>query len=524
MANSIRLADLPADLVSSAPAPVSGTTPEAGKVFTATKFRIAQSLWRKGVLDWKLEPQQYIAYKRIKEASKEPNNRFVLNASRRWGKTFLLAVLAIEYALMRPNSVILYAASSQKAVKDMILPAFQEIFRDAPDDLKALFKTQTNQYVFSNGSRIKLSGLDGGRLQKLRGITAHMIIVDEAGFIDHLEMAVTAVLFPMTSTTGGQMILASNAPMTPGHEFVQIFTRDAQKSGHYMQQTIYDIPKFTQAQIEKFAEACGGFDSATFKREYLCQFVVDEKNAVVPEWGTYKHSSIRDDVKRPDFFHPLVSIDLGLVDFTAALFGYWHFPMATGVIEDELLLCGVNSEKLVELCTAKELSLWGAEPPKPIQRVADGQAYTLNDIVTVHKYPVGRVAKDNPEAQANAIRLDVQGKRLIIHPRCTNLIGQIEDATWNSSRTSFTRDARNGHFDLVAALQYFIRHVNRHSNPFPPYYQIDVRNSVLKESQYNNKNFDAIKKLWAPKNESKTRETVSLSDIFSRTPHTRRRR
>lgn len=465
----------------------------------AARKSVAAALWRRCVLEWKLEEHQLKAYKKIKSAAKTPNTRFVLNASRRWGKTFLMAIIAVEFALANPGAMILYAGSTQKAVKDFIVPTFNEIFRDAPDDLRGILKTQLNQFMFQNGSRIKLTGLDGGRLQKLRGITSHMVIIDEAGFIDDLATAVTSVLFPMTSTTGGQMILASNAPMKPGHDFVQIFSREAEASGHYLKQTIFDVKKFTREQIDRFAQSCGGYESAAFRREYMCIHTIDENNAVVPEWAKTKDDLVKDDVVRPEFFNSLVAIDLGLVDFTAVLFGYWHFTKACIVIEDELLLKGTNSEKLVKACKEKEISLWGEFPSKPTVRVADGQAFTVNDIVTVHKYAVGMVSKDNVEAQANVVRLDVQSRRLIIHPRCVNLIGQLEDATWNRTRTEFTRDAKNGHFDLVAALQYFVRHVNRHSNPFPPYYQLDIRNSVIKDSKLNNPSLKALQKLWAPK-------------------------
>ena len=514
------------EVISKSSIPSIAEVTEAEKLKNVTRNKVAQSLWRKHVLDWKLEPQQLKAYKLIQEAAKERNNRFVLNASRRWGKTFLLAVLATEFALNHPNSLILYAASTQKAVKDMILPAFQSIFNDAPDDLKGILKTQLNQYVFTNGSRIKLTGLDGGRLQNLRGMTTHLIIIDEAAFIEKLETAVNSVLFPMTSTTGAQMILASNAPMTPGHDFVKVFTRAAQKSGHYLQQTIYDIPKFTKKDIDRFAaNYIGGYDDPTFQREYLCRFVTDEKNAVIPEWGRWKEFLVKDEYPKPEFYYPLVSIDLGFVDFTGVLFGYWHFSRGCMVIEDELLLKGSNSERLVKACRAKELALWGEEPPKHIIRIADGAAYTINDIVTVHKYPVGMITdKDNVEAQINKIRLDVQNAKIIILSKCVNLIGQLEDATWNTTRTQFTRDTENGHFDLVAALQYFVRHVNRHSNPFPPHYNIDLRNTVIKNSPLNNPSLGALKKLLTPKAEEKPKWGANnMARIFS-DPDAKRRR
>jgi hypothetical protein len=237
----------------------------------AAKALLHRSLWRKCDLSWKLEPHQLVAYRLIKAAAKSaPNNRFVLNASRRWGKTYTMCCLAVEYALRHPNSLTLYAGATQKAVRDMIVPIFNDIVSDAPTNLRGVLKVQTNQFVFANGSRIKLTGLDGGRLQKLRGVNAHFVVIDEAGFVDYLETAVTAVLFPMTSTTGGQMVLASNAPMTPGHDFVRIFTREAQACGSYHKSTILDVQKFTKEDIDRFAASSGGYDSSTFQREYLC--------------------------------------------------------------------------------------------------------------------------------------------------------------------------------------------------------------------------------------------------------------
>ena len=533
--NEVKPAEIPAQApeeVSVAPEPVLAAdllkqlAPDLAidqeKQKEVAKKNVARSLWRKHDLSWKLEAHQLVAYSMIKAAAiKTPNSRFVLNASRRWGKTYTLCCLAIEYALAHPNSLILYAGATQKSVKDNIVPTFDDIFMDAPANLRAAFKTQTNQYVFNNRAKIKLTGLDSGRLQKLRGMTAHLIIVDEAGFIDHLQTAVMSVLFPMTSTTGGQTILASNAPMSPGHDFVQVFTREAEENGCYLKQTILDVPKFTKDDIDRFAASCGGYESSTFQREYLCHFVVDEVNAVVPEWNKYKKMLVHDEraFPRPEFFYPLVVIDLGLVDFTGVLFGYWHFAKATAVIEDELLLKGVNSKQLVEKCRAKELELWGEDPIKPIQRVADGQPFTINDMVTIHKYPVGVATRGNVEAQANAIRLDVQACRLVINPKCVHTIGQIEDATWDRTRSSFTRDSKNGHFDLVAALQYFVKHVNRHSNPYPPHYRMDTRSMVLKEDVItNNSTMTGLKKIFAPKiadDKKATDYTDHMAAIFS---------
>ena len=464
----------------------------------ATRKRVADALWHRGELRWKLEAHQQGVYDKIKEAMKKPNTRFVLNASRRWGKTYLLCAIVIEFALMHPGVAILYCGSSQKSVKEFILPAFHDILADCPEELRPKVKTQTNQIVFPNGAWIKITGLDGGRLQKLRGLTAWLEIVDEAGFIDNLEQAVTSVLFPMTSSTGGAMILSSNAPLTPNHDFVTVFTRQAEEADLYCKQTIEDVPKYTREDIDRFAEAVGGYDSATFQREYLCKFVADELNAVIPEWNRCQHMVVRDVGQRVEFFYAMVSGDIGLIDFTGVLFGYYDFPNARAVVEDELLFRHTDSEKLVKACKAKELELWGADILKRPTRMFDGQAFTINDIISIHKYPVGRPEdKGTLEAQINAIRQDCQNGKLIIHPRCKFLIGQMQDATWNLGRTEFKRDKKNGHFDLLAALQGFVKFINRTSNPFPN--DVDWRTTMIKQSRLNNPGYDKMRKLLAPR-------------------------
>lgn len=483
------------------PPPPIVVAPTVPTLKMAARKRIEEALWHRVArgeagLEWKLEDHQKKVYSSIKAAGKIKNSRFVLNASRRWGKTFMLCCLVIEYALANPGVMIMYCGSSQKAVKEFIIPTFSLIFNNCPAELQGSIKTQTGNVYFKNGSWIKITGLDGGRLQKLRGLTAHMVVVDEAGFIDNLGGAVHGVLFPMTSSTGGQMILSSNSPMTPGHDFVEIFVREAEEANLYCVQTIYDVPKYTNEDIERFAASVGGKDNSTFKREYLCKIVTDEHNAVIPEWNKYQDKVVKDPGARPEFFYAMVSGDIGLVDFTGVLFGYYDFVKGAAVVEDEILMRGTDSEKLVKACKAKELELWGPDILKRPTRVFDGQAFTINDLAAVHKYPVGSMNdRGSLESQVNAIRLDVQNGKLIIHPRCKLLIGQIQDATWTISRNEFKRNKKNGHFDLLASLQGFVKYINRTSNPFPN--EWDWRTSVIHDSkQTSNAGYQKLKKIW----------------------------
>jgi hypothetical protein len=55
---------------------------------------------------------------------------------------------------------------------------------------------------------------------------------------------------------------------------------------------------------------------------------------------------------------------------------------------------------------------------------------------------------------------------LVIHPRCAELIQQLETTIWNNQRTSYERN-KYGHGDLLDALVYLVRNIDRNRNPYP---------------------------------------------------------
>ena len=47
--------------------------------------------------------------------------------------------------------------------------------------------------------------------------------------------------------------------------------------------TIYECPRYTAEDIEKYAERAGGASSISFRREYLNEMITDQDSAVIPE-------------------------------------------------------------------------------------------------------------------------------------------------------------------------------------------------------------------------------------------------
>jgi len=330
-------------------------------------------------------------------------------------------------------------------------------------------------YEFPNGSEIAVAGTEMGQIDNLRGTAMDLGIIDEAGFATDLEYVIGSVLLPQTLTRpNARIILASTPPVSPDHAFVTYAQKAMDKSA-YAKFTIYDNPLITPERIEEYKIESGGGESTTWRREYLAEFVTSRDSAIFPEASEEAMSEIVQDLERPRFFLPFTAVDLGFLDYTGALLGYYDFANGKIVIEDEVLINKSNSSELVQLIRDREKDRWGNIEPRT--RVVDGNSLQIADLNSIHKFSCVAPAKYDLVANVNRVRIDLQDRRIVIHPRCKNLITQVMFATWDASRSKFSRSHSGGHWDLVAALIYLGKHIDRRTNPVPAGHGWDHHNS-----------------------------------------------
>lgn len=447
-------------------------TPAKTTEIAFTKKQAVDQLWRLGrIAEIKLHSSQLEVYEAFK-ASRE--KRYTLNCSRRWGKSTFLCAVSAEQALQHPGSQIHYAAPTAKSARRYIVPLMRELFEDCPDEIRPQFRSLDSVYSFPNGSQIYISGCDKGHAENLRGTNTHLGLVDEGGSIEDLAYVISDILMPQTLTTGGRILVASTPPITPAHPFAQ-FAEACEAAGAYSHKTLYDNPLLTPEVIEQCIRESGGKETTTFRREYLAEFVVDAELAVVPEFTPDVEDVIVGEVERPKYFDAYVSMDIGFVNATAVLFGYWDFKAGYLVIEDELILNRMTTEDLAIGIRDKEVRHWGPDH-KAYMRISDVDHIVINDLMRLHNICFSPTPKDNKEAMINALRLCVAERKLRIHPRCRTLISQLRHAVWNKQRTKFEKSEDSGHFDTVDALAYLIRNLVRNRNPYPDIYE-DIRDN-----------------------------------------------
>ena len=415
-----------------------------------SKKEAVDILWRNSNLQWKLDSNQKEIYNFINNTAEKV---LVVAQSRQTGKSFTLTTLAIETCLKKPNTIVVFIAPKIGQIRGIIKPLVTEITKDIPKDLKPEYKTLDKMYRFPNGSEIQLAGTDNGNAEKIRGLKAHLCIIDEAGFCNDLNYIVNSILIPTTTTTGGKIIMISTPSRSPDHDFMSLWAK-AESENRSIKRTIYDCPRMTEKEIKINADAAGGYESVDFRREYLVERIISQEDAVIPEFTQELQSKIIKEWPRPPFYDIYAAMDIGGKDMTVVLFAYYDFASSKIIIEDEIVMIGnqMVTDTLANLIKSKEQQLWTSqitgEQKAPHLRVADNNnLILLNDLQIKHQINFLPTAKDNKIGAINNLRMLIRQEQVIINPKCKTLIYHLSSAVWNKQRDSYIRSSDKGHFD-----------------------------------------------------------------------------
>jgi len=472
-----------------------------------TKTEAREELWRRGILLWKCHKIQKEMYHIFYNAPSYSILVWLL--SRQSGKSYLLAILALECAIRKNNAIVKMVTDTKLHIKSIMKPIFDEVLSDCPVDIMPEYKENKFIYYFPNGSQIQLAGTDNKHYNKLRGQKADLVLVDEAGYCRDVDNVITSVLLPTTTHTGGKLVLASSAPEQPDHDFVK-YIEEAEHNGQLTSKDIDQNPMLTKEQVEKIAEMMGGRNSEKFRREYKNEIIKNASIAVLPEFTPALEKEIIKEWPRPPFLDNYVSMDIGGMDLTVLLYAYYDFRADKVIIEDEIVFDFTDEEqtlpKLVDLMISKEKTLWHNtltnETKKPLMRVSDINYIAIGEI---RRLSLGQIffetaKKDDNISAINNLREMLQAKKIIINPRCKTLIRHLRHVRWMSSanKTKFARSPDNGHYDAVDTIKYLIRHVQYGKNPYPAHYGMNLKDLyVANKDGFNSNNInEALKRVF----------------------------
>ncbi len=201
------------------------------------------------------------------------SRRIIVKTARQVGKSTMSAIKAIWRAWLFDNQFIIIIAPKFDQAKIIFNKIIELLMQ--PNNLIAnaimsdvLKINYTGQIWFKNGSKIYVLSA-GGDINKIRGYSAHMIIVDEA---QSVKDEVFAILEPMLISTRGQMILLGT-PLDYSGYFYNAWTSE-EFSKH--EADPFDRPWLSREEIEKEMEYYRRMYGETrFMREMLGRFARD---------------------------------------------------------------------------------------------------------------------------------------------------------------------------------------------------------------------------------------------------------
>ncbi len=376
----------------------------------------------------------------------------------------MAAVLATEFCLQNPGSIVRLLSPTLKQTGDIIQDNLSKIVLDAP---QGLVDQQRSAYRWQIGeSSLRLGSLERAHVDGNRGGNADLIVFEEPCFLDSEDFryASESVLGPQLLRSGGREIYVTTPSEDEYHTIHEDVKPLCEANGTFFSYTVYDSPSITEAHIEKAIERCGGIESDSFKREYLAQIIRSTTLSVVPEFSESEHVAM---VELPSHFTHVVSIDLGgSLDFTGAVLLAYDFTKNIIVVADEFF-CPPNTQ--TDEVIARGLMLENKYKLEKPYRVMDAPGIVHIDWAQKSNYPCIMPNKQDRLAGIQALRKRFSEKSIVILPHCTNLIRTLKMGRWsNTKRDDFARNSVIGHCDMLAALIYGNRMLDTWTNPFPP--------------------------------------------------------
>jgi hypothetical protein len=448
--------------------------------------RAIEASWQVGRLYVHLNPSQrkiYDAYK----LSKALNTRFVVNCSRKIGKSVLGMFIAAEVCIQTKNALVAFIAPTIDDVQKYARQLVEVAFTTCPQELRPrLTKTEL---VFQNGSRVLFRGVgkgQGSSYNNLRSFAFDLIVLDEAGFSSHLDEIVDGALMSTLLPRRGNMLMLSTPPVTPDHAFPG-YCEAARLDNAYIELTIRDSHYPLDVQ-DKFIKELGGITSHKVQREYFCKFVIDKDLQLCPEWkAEYERDTPRDE--RFKYWFKYEALDQGWQDKSVCLFGYICHDIGKQsqlVIVDEISMQAPEqtTDILAERIKAKEKELFETYEVK--KRIADNNTPSfLQDFTLRHQlyfYPVE--SKTYLDVMVSDVREKVREGRIIVSPKCVQLVGCLRNGVWTKTKSGargkeFDRSRTFGHYDGFAALMYGVRSVDFETNPLPPTFKLNKENTFI---------------------------------------------
>ena len=435
----------------------------------ATKEQISHELIKRGSIRHLLHGGQKKFYDQIKTNPQQVEH--FMMASRRFGKSYMLALIGVEHCLNEPTARVRHVFPVITTGKKALFDIMGQIIPMLPSDLRPKLNRTDATYTFPNGALYMVGSAHPSTIDNLRGTATTMLLGDEIAFwaAESFDEVLYSILYPqMLHYKERKVIFITTPPPTITHPAIASVLERVRNAGFYTGATIYDNPRLLPAEIENMKEMVGGENSNAWRREFLVELIADDSLRLVPEFDVEKHVGT---VEMVDSFgnkllpEPYIGVDVGLVDDTAYVAGYYDYSRQKYVITAEKTC---NYKAFPELFQNYNDLVSINFPQKDFLDpvcVLDIFPIAAHDLRTTYNWVFRNPSKGQISESIAWLRDCFISDKIIIDPKCEKLIYQLKTAIWAENRKEVARNADQSHADLIMSLTYITKAIPWNSRP-----------------------------------------------------------
>ena len=375
----------------------------------------------------------------------QAEERFKLLCSgRRFGKTYLCIARLICWAITKPGSLNWYVTANYRMAKQI---AWRQLKAMVPNSITIKRNESDLSLELTNGSIIALRGAENP--DALRGVSLSSLVVDEAAYVK--QEAWEMVLRPALSDQGGPAwFITTPAGLNWFHDLWE----QAQDERDW---TTFSFTTIQGGNVpaEEIEAAKRTLDERTFKQEYLASFET-LSGRVFPDFDNDNITETIQDTGGPI----LVGLDFNVSIMAGSIASKVGDTLH---VWDEIAIKNSNTDEVCAWLEGKfpkrEIIVY--PDPTGAARKTSAAGKTDHGIIRQHGFRV--VAPKSPWAikdrlnATNWLIKNMEGeRRLMVHPRCKNVIKSLKNLTYKEGVDDFIPDKDSGLDHHADGLGYMI--------------------------------------------------------------------
>ena len=368
----------------------------------------------------------------------------VVKAGKRFGKTKLALYRIIKKAFKYKGETFWYIAPTYSQAKKI---AWYELSWMLPKELVTRNVENELMKEVVGGSRIQLIGADNQ--DALRGPKLRHATLDECAYID--EYVWTGIIYgQLLGNNGGGTADFISSPNKKGRNWFTNFHEEArlrQAKGDldwaaYFY-TIYDNPTLNKDEIEKLRDSV---PDDVWQVEYMAQ----ESSLSGQRFGEFSADNIGEYKAEGEIL--VRGLDWGIAHPTVCLFLKVDKDKKIVYVEEEFVKSGfLISESCAEITriTNKRDVAFSVIDPSTAKRNSQSGRTDKDEFA---RYGVHCFAGDNRDRGYDIVKMFLKQKRLIINPKCKNLIYELKNLQYGDKEGNDATDSLR--YSLVRIHDY----------------------------------------------------------------------